>query len=285
MNKEFEQDALPIHDSRRRVSYGSIIGGALVGLVLLILLNMLGVGIGLSTLDIQEENNPAKGLGVASIVWYIVTGLIALFAAGWIAGRLAQTKTLFDGAIHGVLSWCVITLVSMFLITHVLGSLIGGAGKLVGGTLSAVGNASGKAMEMAGPALKEKAEEMDLGNIREEGITGEAIELFKKADGNPENVSKDDLVTAIMKSTDKTRAQASGTADTLMMKYEQASAQWQVKKEELKAKAEKAADDAADATSTAFIVLFFVLISGALAAWFGAKLGTESKSNIYYQRV
>jgi hypothetical protein len=285
MNNEYNQDNRYTHDGRRRVSYGSVIAGALVGLVLLILLNMLGVGIGLSTVDIQEDNDTARGLGTIAIIWYIVTGLVALFTAGLIAGRLAQTQRLFDGAMHGILSWCIITLVSMYFVTSTLGSLIGGAGRLVGGTLGAVAKGSGNVLEMAAPGIKEKAEEMELTELRESGSASEAIEMFKKADGDPAKVSKDDLTSVIMKSTDVSREEASGKADTLIMKYEEASAKWQAKKEEIKAKAEKTADDAADATSTAFIVLFFVLMTGALAAWFGAKLGTESKSNLHYERT
>lgn len=280
-----EENNFNTHDVRMRVSYGSIIGGVLVGLVLLILLNMLGIGIGLSTLDIQEESNPAQGIGIGAIIWYLVSGLIALFTAGWVAGRLAQTQRLFDGAMHGVLAWCIITFVSMYFITSTLGSLIGGAGQLVSGTLGALGKAGGKTIEMAAPVLKEKVEDMDLSDLRKSGSTAEAIEMFRKADGDPSKVSKDDLTNVIMKSTDVSREEASGKADTLLMKYEEASAKWQVKKEEIKAKAEKTADDVADATSTAFISLFFVLLAGAVAAWFGARLGTQSKHNIYYQRV
>ncbi|MBL7857438.1 MAG: hypothetical protein JNM57_07095 [Cyclobacteriaceae bacterium] len=279
-----EENNYLTHEARRRISYGSIIGGALVGLVLMILLNMFGVGLGLSTIDVQAENNPAQGIGLGAIIWYIVSGLIALFAAGWVAGRLAQTPRLFDGAMHGVLSWCIITLVSMYFVTTAIGSLLGGAGRLVGGTLSAVGKAGAKAMEMAAPALKDKAEEMDLTTLRQGGSTGEAIEMFKKADGDPAKVSKDDLTTLIMKSKDISRKEAAGKADTLMIKYEEASAKWKVKKEEIKAKAEKTADDVAAATSTAFIVLFFVVMLGGLAAWVGARLGTQSKHNIYYQK-
>lgn len=41
-------------------------------------------------------------------------------------------------------------------------------------------------------------------------------------------------------------------------------------------------DDIADATLAAFIALFNILITEALAAWFGALIGTKSKSNVYY---
>lgn len=280
-----EENNFDTHDLRKRISYGSIIGGVLVGLVLLILLNMLGIGIGLSTLDVQEESNPAQGIGIGAIIWYTVSGLIALFTAGWVAGRLAQTQRLFDGAMHGVLSWCIITLVSMYFISSSLGSLIGGAGRLISGTVGALGKAAEKTMEMAAPVLKEKVQEIDLSDLRESGTTAEAIEMFRKADGDPAKVSKNDLTNVIMKSTDVSREEAGGKADTLLMKYEEASAKWQVKKEEIKAKAEKTADDVADTTSTAFISLFFVLLAGAIAAWFGAKLGTESKHNLYYRKV
>jgi len=39
---------------------------------------MLGVSIGFSTLDIQEENEPAKGLGIGSGSWCVVSSFIAL---------------------------------------------------------------------------------------------------------------------------------------------------------------------------------------------------------------
>ena len=47
-------------DAVKKLSWGSIWAGALIGIVLMILLNMLGLGIGFSSIDIQEERNPAK---------------------------------------------------------------------------------------------------------------------------------------------------------------------------------------------------------------------------------
>jgi phosphotransferase system glucose/maltose/N-acetylglucosamine-specific IIC component len=243
----------------------------------------LGLGVGLGSLDIQQEQNPASGLGIGAGIWYLVSSLIALFAAGWIADRLAQTRRIFDGALHGILTWCVITIVSIYFFSSTIGGIIGGVGRMVGNTLGAVGQVSGSVLEMAAPAIKQEAQSMDLSELQKDGTAKEVIDLFKKADGDPSRINRGELVDVIVKTTDKSREEATKTADTLMSKYEEMSAEWQATKEEVMAKAEKTADDVAAAASTTFILAFIAFLIGAGAAGFGAKLGTESKSNPHYQ--
>jgi hypothetical protein len=272
-------------DARKKISWASIWAGALIGIVLLILLNLLGLGIGFGSLDIQEEQNPAKGLGTGAGIWYLLSSLIALFAAGWVSGRLAQTRRLFDGALHGILTWCVITLASLYFLTTTIGSIIGGAGHLVGSTLSTVGQASGKAISAAAPAIGDKLQDIDLSNLRNNGTTQEVISMFKDAGGDPSKVDRIKLGSVIASQTGKSQAESEKTADSLITKYQAASAKWQGAKEDVKEKGKKAADDVAAAASKTFILSFFAFLVGAAAAWLGARIGTNSKSNPYFEKT
>jgi hypothetical protein len=271
-------------DVIKKISWASIWAGALIGIVVLILLNLLGLGIGFSSLDIQEERNPASGLGIGSGIWYIVSSLVALFVAGWVSGRLAQTRRIFDGALHGILTWCIITLASLYFLTTTIGSIIGGAGRLVSGTLSSVSQGSGKILEMAGPEIKNQLGDMDFSEMKNNGTAEQAIDLLRKADGDPAKVNRNDLANVIMTQTGKTREEAALSADTLLIKYRDAAAKFKVKKEEVIVEAKKTGDDIAAGAAKAFIVAFFAFLVGAIAAGFGAKMGTESKWNTYFDR-
>lgn len=272
-------------DPRRKLSWASIWAGALIGIVLLILLNLLGLGIGFGSLDIQEEQNPAKGLGMGAGIWYLLSSLIALFVAGWVAGRLAQTRKLFDGALHGVLTWCVITLASLYFLTTTIGSIIGGAGHLISGTLSTVGSASGKAISAVAPAVGSQLPDVDLSELKNSGATQDVISMFKEAGGDPAKVDRSRLGNLIATQTGKSQAESEKTADTLISKYQAAAAKFKSTTEDLKEKGKKAADDVAAAASKTFILSFFAFLIGAAAAWFGARIGTNSKSNPYFERT
>lgn len=124
----------------RRISWGAIIAGTLVALVTMMLLNLLGIGIGLGSINPMEEAQPFSGLGTGSIIWWVVSNLIAIFAGAYVAGKLAGVPTSSTSTMHGILSWCLYTLVSFWILTSAVGSIISGVGSVVSGTLSAAGS-------------------------------------------------------------------------------------------------------------------------------------------------
>ena len=287
MEKTLQDNYLNSEDYSRkpsRVSWASVWAGVLVGVVTLILLNMLGVGIGFSTLDIQEEGNPAKGLGIGSGIWYVVSSLIALFVAGWVSGRMAQTRKLFDGMLHGVLTWCVVTLVSLYFITSTIGSVIGGAGSLVGSSLSSLSKGTGNLAAIVGPEVSQQMGGFDLSEMENDATMKQAIDMFKKADGDPDKVNRNELADVIMTQSDKTRPAALKTADSLMGKFREVRAKFEETKAEVIVKAKETGDDVADAASKTFIFSFFIFLIGGFAAAYGAKSGTESKWNAFYHK-
>lgn len=135
-------------DRLKRVSWSSVFAGALVALMVQLSLSLLGMGIGLSTINPTSETDAAEGLGTGAAIWYAVSSLIALFIGGWVAGRLARSEKTFDGALHGILTWGVLTLFSFYLVTTALGNVIGGVGRLVGGTMRTAGNVTANSPEI-----------------------------------------------------------------------------------------------------------------------------------------
>lgn len=168
-------------DSLRRISWSSVLAGVLIAIVIQLALSLLGIGIGLSTVDPKTEANPVQGLGTGTAIWYVLTSLISLFVGGWIAGRLAPARQLFDGVIHGILAWSLVTLVTLYFLTTTIGSILGGVGKLVGGTLGVVGNVAGKGIEAATPAVKDAMKDQGI-NLN--SLKSEAKQLLRQT-GKP----------------------------------------------------------------------------------------------------
>ena len=92
------------------VNWSAVIGGVFVALVVHILLNMLGAGIGAASVDIRAPTEgEAQGIGWGAFGWWSGSGIIAAFIGGWAAGVLASAAGSRDGSLHGFLSWAVTT--------------------------------------------------------------------------------------------------------------------------------------------------------------------------------
>lgn len=152
------------------VSWGAIAAGAAAGAALSLILLILGVGLGLSSVSPwSREGISAASFGVSTIVWLMLTQLLASAMGGYLAGRLrtrwmdTQTDEIyFRDTAHGFLAWAVASLATAALLTSVIGSILSGGiqagASVVGGvattaTVAAGGlAASGKmASEESGP--------------------------------------------------------------------------------------------------------------------------------------
>lgn len=122
-----------------QISWGAIIAGVVAVLVVQALLSVLGIGIGASTIDPVSEQEPAAGVGIGAGIWFIVSALIAFFAGGWIAGRLAGVPRQVDSLLHGALTWGLAVLLTLYLVTTAVGSLVSGAAGILGRGISLAG--------------------------------------------------------------------------------------------------------------------------------------------------
>jgi hypothetical protein len=111
-----------------RISWGAIFAGGIIALATQLVLTLIGTAIGLATLDPATGDNPSgTTLGIGAGVWLVISSLISLFLGGYVAGRLGGT---FNGWLHGLATWAVVTMLTILLLTTAAGGLIGTASGL-----------------------------------------------------------------------------------------------------------------------------------------------------------
>ena len=166
----------------KRVSWGAIFAGGVITLVTQLLLSILGLGIGASTINPASEQNPASGFGTGAGIWFALTTLISLFAGGWVAGRLAGIPRATDSSLHGLLTWSLATLLLFYLLTTTIGSLIGGTFRVLGSGLSMAGTAAAASAPAIAGAAQDQMQKsgIDMSSIRSE------IEKTLRQTGKPE---------------------------------------------------------------------------------------------------
>ena len=105
-----------------RLSWGAVFAGVIVALAAHLVLNLLGIGIGLAG---ATGAAGMEWLGTGFGLWWVIAGIIAAAIGGWIAGRTLGSADRSDGMIHGLLSWAGATLVIAFLLTTAAGGMLG----------------------------------------------------------------------------------------------------------------------------------------------------------------
>ena len=109
-------DPQPISSSA--VSWGAILAGAAGAAALSLILLMLGVGLGLSSVSPWARSGlDGADLGRSTIIWIIVTQLLASGMGGFLAGRLRTRwfdtpadEVYFRDTAHGFLAWAMASL-------------------------------------------------------------------------------------------------------------------------------------------------------------------------------
>ncbi len=140
------------------ISWGAVFAGAVMTLVLQLVLNMIGVGVGLGTIDAVARDTPSvTSLSVGAGAWWVVSGVVAAAIGGYIAGRLSGKPSETTTAYHGLIAWAVSTLIVVYLVSSAAVNLFGGAfnsvSTVVGGAGKAAGGAVQTAVQAAAPSL------------------------------------------------------------------------------------------------------------------------------------
>ena len=257
-----------------RVSWGAIFAGVVVGLVVQVLLTMLGVGIGVATLDPGAGDNPAVS------TFSIATGdLVRAFRHHRrLCRRLHRMpecparRLPPPGRLHGLTSWAFTTLLVLYLLSTAVGGIVGGA---FSGVASAVGGLGQTVAQTAAPII---AETNPL----------DAIENQVRASGNdPEalNAAATNAIRALVTGdeagADEARgqaAQALATArgiplDQAQQQVAQMEEQYHQAVDQAQRVATETADTAASVVSIGALLAFVALVLGAIAGWLGGRSG------------
>jgi len=255
-----------------RISWGAVLAGIVTALVTQLILNMLGIGIGVATLDPAGGDNPqASTFSIAAGIWWTVSGIIASFAGGYVAGRLSGRPKESTAGLHGLTAWAATTLVIFYLLTTTLGTLLGGVYNTISGTVGGLGRT---AVQTAAPALaqnpdafsgieqqvREASGGTDPAQLRDTAVTS----LRAALTGDPAQAqqARDRAVDALARAQNIPPEEARNRVAQYEQQYRQAVDQ-----------AKQAADTAATGVSTAALLGAISLILGALAGFFGGRSG------------
>lgn len=257
-----------------RLSWGAIFGGAVSALGLWLLLYALGLALGLSSMDPADPGS-ARGAGVFTGIWSLVSPLIALFVGGMVAGRGAGVVTRSGGSMHGLVMWGLTVLFGAFFLISVLGSVLGGvfsAGK------AAVGAAGGSGAQIQSVTRSFGLDAEDAlkpinDRLQAEGKPTITAEQFSEATKDVVNdavregrMNRELLVTSIADKTDLSREDAEEVAGRVEAQFNESVGQVQA-----------GALKAGDITGKVFWGVFGALFLGLISAILGAITGVSRR--------
>lgn len=287
----------------KRASWGAIFGGAFVALGVMSMLGALGLAIGFSTIDPAENGSPSpKALGIGAAVWWLVSGIIALFAGGWAAGRLSGLRRRMEGTLHGVVTWALYTAVATVVTATLIGNLISGAFGVIsmgaraaasgaGAVVSGVAGADapdvawqevwGDAQRILRESELEGVQPGELDETREEAVrelrmgnVQAAIStLYQKARTVVTEADRENVVNVLVENTSMNREEARRAVEQWTQTFESARSGLSDVAKQSEQAGRQIGQASAEALAWAGWWTFFYLLLTAIAAGLGGTLG------------
>jgi hypothetical protein len=272
--------------THRRISWAAIFGGVILVVTIQLLLGLLGAGIGLGTVNTNNGTTPdASSIGMGAGVWWIVSSIIALGFGGYVSAWLAGIEIKWDGVLHGLITWGIATLLTIYLLTSAVGSVIGGGFSAVGGAASAAGSGVKDAAQPLAQAagvspdmLQQQAQAylqptnpdpaaMSPQDAQKEVVTN----LATYAKGGPDAAAAKERVVTIM------AAQQHISHDEAAKRFDDTQAKLQQARDQATQTAKNAADASAAAASKTSFAAFGNLLLAAIAAAVGGSLAVQRR--------
>ncbi len=280
--------------THRRISWAAIFGGVVIVVVVQLLFSLLGAGIGLGTVDTNAGSTPtASSLGIGAGLWWLISSCVALIIGGYVAAWLAGIEIRFDGLLHGLVTWGIATLLTMWLLTSAIGGIIGGGFSALGSVVSAAGGGVSEAAKPIAQAagvspdmLQQQAQAYlqptpadPAAMSPQEAQKAIASNLATYADGGADAAAAKERIVNIM------AAQTKLSHDEAAKKFDEAQAKLKQTRDQAIATAKDAADASAAAAAKTSFAAFGVLLLGAIAAAIGGSLAVQRRLTTTHRTV
>ena len=209
-------------------------------------------------------------------------------AGGYVAAWLAGIEIRFDGVLHGLITWGIATLLTIYLLTSAIGGIIGGGFSALGGIASA-----------AGSGVKEAAKPIaQAAGISPEMLQQQAQAYLQPSNPDPAKMSPQDAQKEIASNlatyvqggseapTAKERiinimaAQMQISRDDAAKRFDDAEAKLKQTRDQTVQTAKDAADASAAAASKTSFAAFGNLLLGALFAAIGGSLAVQRRLQV-----
>ena len=270
----------------RRISWSAVAGGVVLVVVLQLLFSLLGAGVGLNTVNTNAGSTPmASTLGIGAGIWWILTSCLAIGVGGFVAAWFAGVEMRFDGVLHGLVTWGIATILTIWLLTSAIGSVVGGGFSALGSAASATGSSVSDAAKPLAQAA----------GVSPDMIQQQAQAYLQPTNPDPATMSPQDAQKAV--ATNLTTYAAGGadapaakervinimaaqmkiSHDDAAKKFDDAQAKLQQTRDKAMQTAKDAADASASAASKASFAAFIVVLLGGLAAAFGGSMAVQRR--------
>ena len=150
--REIDSKSALLVDARVTMKWSAIIGGWLVATGIASLMYVAGLALGFAAFDPYNATATAKGIGMATALWVVLSWVVALFMGGmfasWFDGSANQTV----GTLHGITVWGLAVTASGLLLALGLTQVAQGAAGIVGGSAGAAASGVASQGPTGGPA-------------------------------------------------------------------------------------------------------------------------------------
>lgn len=130
-DEDFRSDIQPASNLfKDRVRWGPIFAGAFTALSTLLILSLLGLAIGLTSINPNAAavQGLPEGSAATAGIWAGLSALIAFFLGGYVAGGTAAIFSRPWGALNGALVFLFAVPLTLWLAGQGLGAIVGGVG-------------------------------------------------------------------------------------------------------------------------------------------------------------
>lgn len=282
----------PIESARSAVRWGAVIAGAVIAAAVAAMLMTAGTGLGLLSMSPwHDEGLSGPSLAVGSVIWLLISQIIAYGIGGYITGRLRTTWTdatadeiYFRDTAHGFLVWALSAVISMILLSFTAASVVSGTAK-AGASMAGAG--AGAAVAMAGDKAADHASASPIDYFADMLLRPEATSAASSERDMHAEVSRiltRSLATGQVSEGDQAYltqliAQRTGVDEaTAKQRLTQVETEAKQAMQQAEQKTREAADAARKALAAFSLWAFVSLLVGAFVASFAAMMGGRARA-------
>jgi len=264
-----------------RMSWGSVLAGAVVAGASMILLSLLGVAFGAGGLRFtQTTGSEMAGYGLGAGIWTAINMILSMGFGAYVAARLSGTHSHLDAELHGITVWAVAILFITVLLAQAVGAILGTvastAGTAASSAVSGAGSLAGSVAQQVSPkGLVDQLEETltssgDPTQMTRAQINGEIATLAGRriVNGSLTDQERDRLTILVAAQAGISKEEAARRV--ARMEQDAVTALANAEQQARKA-AETAAHGAASGAKALFSALLLSLAGALVGAWLGTR--------------
>jgi hypothetical protein len=272
--------------------WSAILGGTALAVGLWIMLQVLGMGLGLTAVDTSDAGS-LRGAGIGAGIWSLIAPLIAMFVGAMLAGRLSGTHDRGVGAMHGSVVWALALAFGLWMMMSIVGSVVGNVARVGGAAASATSSVVAGAARAGGSIDASDAmgaldvDTKDLiapinQRLQREGkppVTPEQLAATVRAVAqrglHQGTIDRQVLIEELARNTALSRGDAEDIADQFGARYQELATRASAKVDQLGQDAKHIALEAADKTGKALLLGGLMMLLSLGAAVGGGALGVR----------